>query len=178
MKFFNNIGFGNFSSTINDSDLTVVSTPYFLRSSTNIYHSYVFLAWDTKGSAFDMTYFRQSNTPYFPHLIARIFEFAVIQDVPCQFTGIVYTQLQTVNTWMWMYFNYTFYLDLSFNFDRRYVSTPYLYSRWTDIIPQMQSECVDMVFLVDRTGSMSGYLNVIKNLAQYLPENGTNCFNR
>ena len=88
MKFFNNIGFGNFSSIINDSDLTVVSTPYFLASSANIYYSYVFLAWDTKGSAFDMTYFHQSNTPYFPHLIARLFEFAVIQDVPCQFTGM------------------------------------------------------------------------------------------
>ena len=70
-------------------------------------------------------------------------------------------------------------LDIAFNFDTRTLtsSTPY-YSEWTQITPQVVSSCVDMVFLVDRTASLSSYLPGITNVAKYLPENGDGCVNR
>ena len=58
--------------------------------------------------------------------------------------------------------------------DRSAFST---YTEWNDIIPQSHSSCVDMVFLVDQTGSMNRYYSAIENLASNLPNNGETCQN-
>ena len=52
------------------------------------------------------------------------------------------------------------------------------YTQWSDITPQSNSSCVDMVFLVDQTGSMSSYYSAIDNLASNLPYSGETCQNQ
>ena len=58
------------------------------------------------------------------------------------------------------------------------MSTNGSYTTWTDINPQAFSNCVDMVFLVDRTASMNSYLPGIENIVSNLPTNGESCINR
>ena len=70
-----------------DTNINVVSNPYFSIYNDVSYQSYVNLAFDTYGSAFNMRYMRNDNTPYSPTLITKLFEFAVIQDAPCKLDG-------------------------------------------------------------------------------------------
>ena len=74
---------------------------------------------------------------------------------------------------------YVYSIDVTFNFDSRILtSSSILYSRWKEIIPQIQSNCVDMVFLVDRTSSFSSSFPGVLTIANNLPENGDGCANR
>ena len=52
------------------------------------------------------------------------------------------------------------------------------YTTWIDINPQAFSDCVDMVFVVDKTYSIADYLPGIKNIVANLPTNGISCTNR
>lgn len=85
MNYFLNIGFGDMSSS--DTDINVVPNPYYNINNDISYESYVNLAFDTFGSAFDMQYMRSDITPYSPALITKLFEFAVIQDASCKLDG-------------------------------------------------------------------------------------------
>ena len=49
---------------------------------------------------------------------------------------------------------------------------------WTDINPQAFSNCVDMVFVVDRTSSLNSYLPGFESIVTNLPTNGESCINR
>ncbi|KAI6654369.1 Phosphatidylinositol phosphatase [Oopsacas minuta] len=153
MNFFSNIGFGNLSST--DTDINVVPNPYLKLDSGSSDESFVKLAFNTDGSIFNMKYMSNDTTPYSPELIAELFEFAVIHDVPCNLD------------------------DVYFNFENRTLtySSP-LYSKWMHITPQVQSNCVDMVFLVDRTITFRQFMPGVMSIANNLPENGNGCVNR
>ena len=70
-----------------DTDINVVPNPYFSINNDVSYQSYVNLAFDTYGSAFNMQYMRDDTIPYSPALITKLFEFAVIQDAPCKLDG-------------------------------------------------------------------------------------------
>ncbi|KAI6654378.1 hypothetical protein LOD99_775 [Oopsacas minuta] len=153
MNFFSNIGFGNLSST--DTDINIVPNPYLKLDSGSSDESFVKLAFNTDGSIFNMKYMSNDTTPYSPELIAELFEFAVIHDVPCNLD------------------------DVYFNFENRTLtySSP-LYSKWMHITPQVQSNCVDMVFLVDRTITFRQFMPGVMSIANNLPENGNGCVNR
>ena len=71
---------------------------------------------------------------------------------------------------------YLFPLGVVYSFSDR-VSFP-LYTQWEEISPYQVSSCVDMVFLVDKTGSMSSYYSAIDNIARNVPYNGDSCQNR
>ena len=58
------------------------------------------------------------------------------------------------------------------------ISTIGSYKIWNDINPQFFSNCVDMVFLIDRTSSFNRYLPGIKRIVTNLPTNGYSCINR
>ena len=82
------IGFGNFSSSQSSNiDLHVVPNPHYDVINTNAYESYVTLAWDTSGSALDISYFNSSNISYSHDIITNLFSFAVLQTPSCQLIG-------------------------------------------------------------------------------------------
>ena len=88
-----------------DTNINVVSNPYFSIYNDVSYQSYVNLAFDTYGSAFNMRYMRNDNTPYSPTLITKLFEFAVIQDAPCKLDGRPCLVLYVVERYcMWIIF--------------------------------------------------------------------------
>lgn len=47
-----------------------------------------------------------------------------------------------------------------------------------DVLINPQALCVDMVYIVDISSSMAGYMEGIKYLASQLPDYGNACFNR
>ena len=89
MNFNKYIGFGDFSSCdASGVDLNVVPNPHPVPSDNSAYQSYVQLAWDTNGSAFDISYLGIPEEAYCPRMIAKLFAFAVLQDPSCQLAGI------------------------------------------------------------------------------------------
>ena len=65
-------------------------------------------------------------------------------------------------------------IDTYFNIQRRRFTSHF--SIWTDIQPQIHTDCVDMVFLIDKSVAFFNY--IFSNTVQELPEEGYSCKNR
>ncbi|KAI6654373.1 hypothetical protein LOD99_770 [Oopsacas minuta] len=151
MSGSNRIGYGNYSycSLSPDSISTVFNAQYTINN-VNKHYEYVELAWTTGGASYDLSYF--DSVQFCSGIIVEVFSFATLAETPCEFNGEIYS--------------YSSKAEFSY------------YTEWNDIISRQNSSCVDMVFVVDRTGSMSSYYSAINNLANNLPTSGDSCQNQ
>ena len=103
-----NIGFGSFNSSCSATgiDLNVVSNP-FLDSTSMAEKSYLNIALELNGSVFDVTYLAVNDNLYCPELLSRLFQFSILQDVPCNLEGNKFQYFHEL--WFIFLQNYNFF---------------------------------------------------------------------